>query len=232
MKVNTNTELIEKRAKWGRRIAPLTMLFLIGGLITNFLSINQPEYFRPTIILLALGFTSAILSSNLVNKWVREPRADQVLTQLLKKFGNDYWLFNYTSPVPHALLAPNGLYTIAVKPQDGQIRVDGQRFSRKFTWQRLFRFLADESLGAPIAEAESQARKLHKSLTKRLTDEEIPEIIPLVLFTNKNVNLSVNNPAIPVMRTSELKSFLREQGKNRKISADQRKQLAGILSGE
>jgi hypothetical protein len=124
------------------------------------------------------------------------------------------------------------LYTIAVKPQDGQIRVDGQRFSRKFTWQRLFRFLADESLGAPIAEAESQARKLHKSLTKRLTDEEIPEIIPLVLFTNKNVNLSVNNPAIPVMRTSELKSFLREQGKNRKISADQRKQLAGILSGE
>ena len=97
MKVVTNTELVESRAKWGKRIAPVTLIFLVGGLITNFLSINNPEYFRMTLILLFIGFISAIFSSNLVNNWVREPRSDQILAQLLKKFGNDYLLFNYTT---------------------------------------------------------------------------------------------------------------------------------------
>lgn len=231
MKVTTNHELIEKRAKWARRIAPLTMLFLIGGLITNFLSINQPEYFRPTLVLLALGFVSAIISSNLVNNWVREPRADQTLTQLLKKFSNDYLLFNHTAIVPHALVAPDGVYAIVVKNHDGQIQVNGRRFSRKFTWRRLIRLLADEGLGAPISEAEKQADKLNRQLGKHLSPEEIPPIKPMVVFANKNVELVAVEPAIPVMQTSEVKSFLREQAKNRTISAEQRKKLADILGG-
>ena len=84
MKVVTNTKIIETRVKWAKRIAPLTMLFLIGGLITNFMSINQPEYFRITMILLAIGFVFAIFSSYLANRWVREPRADQILENMLK----------------------------------------------------------------------------------------------------------------------------------------------------
>ena len=229
MKVVTNTALIESRAKWGRRIAPLTMLFLICGLITNFLSINQPELFRPTMLLLALGFVSAIVSSHLVNNWVREPRADQTLTQLLKKFGNDYALFNYTSPVSHALVAPNGLYVIVVKKHDGQITVNGRRMSKKFTWRRVFRLLADEGLGAPIAEAEKQSRKLHNFLSKSLEAEEIPEISPLLLFSSKNLELIVNDPAIPVLTTQDFKTFVRDQSKNRTISAAQRKKLADLL---
>jgi hypothetical protein len=94
MRVHTNTDIVTSRAKWARRIAPLTMLFLIGGLITNFMSMSQPQYFQPTLILLALGFIFATASSHLVNRWVREPRADQVLSLTLKKFGNDYVLFN------------------------------------------------------------------------------------------------------------------------------------------
>ena len=61
MKAVTNTQIIESRSKWAKRIAPLTMIFLVGGLITNFLSIKQPQYFRPTLILLALGFVFATI---------------------------------------------------------------------------------------------------------------------------------------------------------------------------
>ena len=117
MKVTTNTDLIENRKKWAKRIAPVTMLLLVGGLITNFLSINSPQYFRPTLILLALGFVSAIVSSHLANHWVREPRADQTLSQMLKKFGNDYLLYNYIGPVPHILIAPDAIYSFVVKNQ-------------------------------------------------------------------------------------------------------------------
>lgn len=232
MRIYTNTAIIASRSKWARRIAPFTMLFLIGGLITNFMSMNQPQYFQPTLILLALGFVFATASSHLVNRWVREPRADQVLSVTLKKFGNDFVLFNYTSAVPHVLLTPSRLYVIVAKNQDGQINVNGSRFSRKFTWKRFFRFFADEGLGAPAAEAENRVDKLQKLLRKNLAEEEIPAIKPLIVFTHKDVELVVNNTDIPVMRSNELKTFLREQDKNRAISAAQRQTLTQILGSQ
>jgi hypothetical protein len=232
MRVYTNNEIIASRAKWARRIAPFTMLFLIGGLITNFMSMSQPQYFQPTLILLALGFVFATASSHLVNRWVREPRADQVLTSTLKKFGNDFVLFNYTLAVPHVLITPSRLYAVVVKNQDGQITVNGRRFARKFTWNRFFRFFADEGLGSPAAEAENRVDKLEKFLRKNLAEEEIPEVRPLILFTHKNVELVVNNADIPVMRTNELKTYLRDQDKNRAISAAQRQKLVQLLGGQ
>ncbi|HMQ53779.1 MAG TPA: nuclease-related domain-containing protein [Anaerolineae bacterium] len=229
MKVTTNQELVESRAKWGRRIAPVTLLLLVAGLITNFMSINQPEYFQITLILLFGGFISAIFSSNLVNNWVREPRSDQTLVQLLKKFGNDYELFNYTSPVPHALLAPDGIHAITVKKHDGEITINGRRIHRKFTWRRLFRLFSDEGLGTPIGEAEGNAAKLTKYLRRSLPEEQIPPVKPLLLFSNPEARLSVHDPAIPVMATKEFKTYLREQGKMRNVSSDRRKQLAELL---
>lgn len=232
MKVVTNTELVESRAKWGKRIAPVTLIFLVGGLITNFLSINNPEYFRMTLILLFIGFISAIFSSNLVNNWVREPRSDQILAQLLKKFGNDYLLFNYTTPVHHVLLAPDAVHVVTVKKHDGTITIKGRKVSRKFQWKRLIRFFGDEGLGVPIAEAEGNAAKVQKFLAKSLDESVIPPIKPLLLFSNKEVQMNVIDPAVPVVQTNELKAYLRDQGKQRTISAEQRKQISEILGGE
>ena len=208
MKAITNTEIIENRAKWAKRIAPLTMIFLVGGLITNFLSINQPQYFRPTLILLVLGFIFATISSHLTNRWVKEPRADQILANTLKKFGNDFVLFNYTTSPAHILLTPSRLYVIVVKQQDGPVQVNGYRFSRKFNWKLFF-----------------------KTLRAELPGEEMPEVEPLVIFSNKDVELSLNNPAVTILRTNEIKSFLREQNRNNNISANQRNNLTRILGG-
>ena len=229
MRAFTNTDLIESRTKWAKRIAPLTMLFLVGGLITNFLSINQPDYFRPTLILLALGFTLSIFSSNLVNAWVREPRADQALTSTLKKFGNDFILFHHTAAVPHVLLTPNRLYAIVAKRQPGDISVRGDRISRKFSWMRVLRYFAEEGLGAPMLEAQNRAKKLTKSLSNQLEAEAMPEISPLVVFTNPGVELTVESPAVPVMRLNQLKTYLRDNDKQRAISAEQRNTLVSVL---
>ncbi len=232
MKVVTNTKIIETRVKWAKRIAPLTMLFLIGGLITNFMSINQPEYFRITMILLAIGFVFAIFSSYLANRWVREPRADQILENMLKKFGNDYVLFNYTSPSSHVLLTPAGLYVIVVKQHNGGITVDGRKMSRAFSFRQFIRLFADEGLGSPVAEAESNVSSLHKLLNKELPAEEIPEIKSLILFSNKDAQLAIKAPPpVPVLPSNEFKTYLREQTKNKVISASQRSDLAKVIGG-
>ncbi len=232
MKAFTNTNLIETRAKWAKRIAPLTMFFLIGGLITNFMSINQPQYFQVTVILLAIGLFLSFFSSSLVNQWVREPRTDQALATTLKKFGNDFVLFNYTTVVHHVLLTPSRLYVVVARRQGGQINVSKDRFSRKFSWVRVLRFFADEGMGTPIREAQSKVKKLGSFLSKHLPDEEIPELTPLVIFTNKDVELSVSDPLIPVMRLNELKTYLREQNKHRAVSAQQRNTLIKLLGSD
>jgi hypothetical protein len=231
MKAITNTEIIASRAKWAKRIAPLTMLFLVGGLITNFMSIKQPQYFQPTLVLLAVGFIFATVSSYLTNRWVREPRADQVLTNALKKFGNDYILFNYTSTPAHILLTPNRLYVLVVKQQDGKITVNGRRFARSFSWKLFFRYFADEGLGSPATEAENGAGKLHKLLSQQVPAEDLPEIAPVVLFSNKDVDLTITDPAVPVIRANEFKTFLRDEQKGKQISASQRQTLTRLMGG-
>lgn len=233
MKAFTNISLIESRSKWAKRLTPLTMLFLIGGLITNFMSMSQPEYFRPTLLLLAIGFTLSLFSSNLVNAWVREPRSDQVLTTTLKKFGNDYILFHYTTSIPHLLLTPSRLYVIVAKRQPGQITVTGDRISRKFTWMRLLRFFADEGLGSPVADAQNRVKKATKWLGGQLAAEDIPEIKPMVIFTHQEAELLVEEePSVPVMRANELKTYLRQSDKQRAVSATQRKTLVNLLGAD
>lgn len=230
MKAFTNTELIESRTKWAKRVAPLTMLFLIGGLIVNFMSINEPAYFQYAVIMLGLGFLMSIISSHLVNNWVREPRTDQALINSLKKFGNDYFLFNYTAAAPHVLLTPSRLYVLVARRQAGEITVKGNRFSRGFSFVRLIRFFADEGLGVPFSEAQGKVNSLHKSLSGQLAEAAMPEIKALVVFTNKDAKLSVTDPVIPVLTISELKLYLREHDKNKAISAETRGQLLKILS--
>jgi hypothetical protein len=94
------------------------------------------------------------------------------------------------------------------------------------------RFFADEGLGSPHAEADNRVGALEKLLRQSLPEEQIPEIKPLILFSHKNVELNVTNPEIPVLRSNELKTYLREQDKNRAISAVQRQQLLELLRGK
>lgn len=232
MRVITNQDIIENRSTWARRVSPLAMVVLLGGFIINLYSFNRPELSSYTFILLMVGLFLAIFSSNLVNRWVREPRADQVLATTLKKFSNDHILFNYTTSPPHILLTPTRLYAVTVKRQTGQITANGNRFSRKFSLSRIMRFFAEEGLGVPFAEAQNNVNKLEKRLKKNMTTEEIPEIKPLIFFVNKEVELTVNDPVLPVLRSNELKGYLREHDKQKTVSAAQRDTLIEIIGGK
>jgi hypothetical protein len=232
MRVITNTDIIENRSTWAKRVSPLAMLALLGGFILNLYSFGRPEYTQYMLILLLVGFFLAIVSSHLVNRWVREPRADQVLSNTLKKFSKEYVLFNYTVSPPHILITPSRLYVIVVKRQNGQITVNGERFSRKFHWTRLFRFFAEEGMGVPTAEAENSVNKLKKLLAKDLAEEELPEIRPLIVFIDPNVDLTVKDPVMPVLRSNELKAHLRMHDRHKTISSTSRNKLVEIIGGE
>jgi hypothetical protein len=233
MQVITNTQIIESRSKWAKRLSPAAMLVLLGGFALNLYSFNKPEYTRYVFALLLIGFFLAITSSHLVNRWVKEPRSDQVFSTTLKKFGKEFILFNYTTKPPHILVTPTRVYVLVAKRQTGDITVKGAKFSRKFSWARFFKFFGEESLGLPDAEAENNKGKLVKLLKDNgFSDEELPEIDAVIVFTNKDANLTLVDPTIPVLYSNELKTYLREHDKQHNIPAQLRSRLVEIFGGK
>ena len=234
MRVITNEELVAKKKKQANLVTPFAMVFLLGGLVTNFLSISNgptvPIFSIITIVLLGLGFIAATISSHLVNHWVREPRPDQVLVNALKGFDNKHMLFNYTTNVPHVFLTPNMLYAITPKLTNGEISVNERKWHRKFKLSRFFRFFGEEGLGNPTLEAEHNRDKLIKYLQQHGADVSHLVVEPMILFTNPTVELTVENSAVAVLTGGKLKKFIRQADRYEPIDADQHRTLVEALS--
>ena len=48
---------------------------------------------------------------------------------------------------------------------------------------------------------------------------DIPEVKPILVFTNDEVELDAGDSPIPAMKLKQLKEFLRQGGKNRALQA-------------
>jgi hypothetical protein len=234
MKVITNEELIAKKRKQANMVTPFAMVFLLGGLVTNFLSIRGGPttsiFSIVTIVLLGLGFIAATISSHLVNHWVREPRSDQILVNALKGFDNKHFLFNYTTGVPHVFLTPTMIYAITPKLTNGEISVKERKWHRKFKLSRIFRFFGEEGLGNPTLEAEHNRDKLVQYLKKHGANIDSIPIETMLLFTSPTVELTIENSAVPVLTGGKLKKFIRQSTQGTVIDADQHQTLVEALS--
>jgi len=234
MKVITNETLIAKRKKLATRLSPLAMVLLLGGLATNIISLRDdtvsPLLFYATLTLLVLGFLMSTVATGLINRWVREPRADQHLTSALKGFDSRHALFNYTTKAPHILLAPNQLYAITTKFHDGQVSVKDNKWHRNFSLGRLLRIFADEGLGNPTVEARQNAKILEDLLKNNLPEAADIPVRPVIVFTDPKVDLTVENSDVPVLKGKQLKTFVREGAKGASIGVDTRKKIIALFS--
>lgn len=234
MKIFTNEELVAKKKKQAGILTPIAMVALLGGLATNFLSIRGDKtdltYLTITITLLGIGFVAATISAHLVNHWVKEPRPDQILAQLLKGFDGKHFLFNHTTAVPHILITQNKVYAISPKIIDGEISVEQRRWRRKFKFSRFLKFFGDEGLGNPTLDAAQQRARLIKLIEQHIPDSDGIPVEALIVFTNPATTLTVKDSPIPVMAGSQLKKFLRQETKGPALNAEVRKELVQIFN--
>jgi hypothetical protein len=168
--------------------------------------------------LLLLGILASSIGTLNMNRWMREPRADQALEQGLKGFDDRYRLYNYLLPAPHVLLCPMGLYVLTAMGQDGVIRFDGSRFRRNFSVGRLLRFMGEEGMGRPFADADAQVQALQRFLDKHNVDDGV-EIQNVVVFYSPRADLQVSDLPRPVVNPKGLKRAIRKTQNDKLPSA-------------
>ena len=226
MKVITNEKLIARNAKIGTWSS-------FGGLavlgIGLYISFKLPQYMVLSLVCLLAGILLSNVGLYNANRWVKEPRPDEVLTTALKGFDRRYYLYHYVLPVNHVLVGPPGVLAIVTRNHEGPISYAGGRWRQKFSLLRFFGFLG-EGVGNPARDAEKNVRKLQKFLTKQKLELEVP-VQTLIVFTNAKADLHVEDPPLPVLTPKGLKDFLRKASKDA-LSGAQIRQITEVLGDE
>jgi len=228
MKIIVNDQLIARRARLGKIFTFAGLGLLLVGLIIS-LIMAQTVSFLVSLGCLLAGIIASSIGTVNMNRWVREPRADQVLSRGLKGFDDRYRLYNYTLPAPHVLLTPTGLYVLTAMLQEGAIRYEDGKWHRNFSLGRAIRFLGDEGVGRPFALGDNEMLAMQRFLEQNEVAEGV-EIENVLVFVHPKAQVEVHEPPRPVVMPKDLKRAIRS-GQN-KISPDRYRRLHELFEGQ
>jgi hypothetical protein len=226
MQIVTDHERIARGARLGKIATFVGLGILVGGLVISLVLQDTPLLWLSFACLL-LGLVVSSVGTMNMNRWVREPRADQALAQGLKGFDDRFRLYNYSLPAPHVLLGPQGLFVLTALGQEGNIHYGGTKFRRDFSLGRALRFMAEEGLGKPFSEGDSQVEALQEALAGHDGAEGV-EIHNILVFYNPRAQLDVSHPPRPVVVPKGLKKAIRKQSST-KLPRDQYEELASLF---
>ncbi|MCB8926715.1 MAG: NERD domain-containing protein [Ardenticatenaceae bacterium] len=200
---------ITRMKRLGQITSFLGMGILLAGLFLVFLPGTANLFFYQIVALFA-GWMLSQIGIYLGNRYMREPRPDQVLDDVLKKVARDGRIYHYLLPAAHVLLIPTGIILFITKYQSGTISVEGDKW--KQTGLGLRRFFGQERLGNPSREAALSVEAVASYLNKNAPSVEEVPIAAMIVFTGKgNNNLDLKNSAIPAMHFTKVKGYLRQQ---------------------
>jgi hypothetical protein len=218
MQIVTNESLVKRNARIGQIASIGGLGILVVGMIISF---TRADLFIWSLLALLLGFTLSQVGIYFGNRWGRRPRPDEHLDAALKGLDQNYTLYHYTTPTAHLLVGPAGLWVLLPRQQRGTIIFEKGRWRQKGGGliQAYMRFFAQEGIGRPDLEAQTEIESVHKFLSSQMDEDEVPDINVILVCTNDNATIveseEATMPAIPVKK---LKDFIRKTAKGKPIS--------------
>jgi hypothetical protein len=232
MNVITNEALVRRNARIAQFSGLAGLAVLLGGMYFLF---AQPEQFAIIWIMVLLGFILSQVGIYFTNRWGRRPRPDERLNQALKGLDHNYTIYHYTSPTSHLLVGPAGIWVLLPRYQRGTITYEKGRWRQKGGGIGLayMKFFGQEGLGRPDLEINAEVDSVEKFLQKNMSEEEIPPVQAVLVFTNEKVNLQdVDDAPTPTLLPKKLKEYIRKQVKARQVSMDKIREVKAILEGQ
>jgi hypothetical protein len=213
----------ERIARMGR-IAKIANLVGLGALIIGFiLAFTNLESFTSLVVYqltaLAVGWILSQVGIYLTHRYLREPRPDEVLDEVVKKVARNGRMYHFLLPAPHVLLTPEGLIVFNLKYQGGKISVEDNKWKQRGVGMR--KIFGQEGLGNPSREAQVMIEALANFIRKNAPSVEEVPIGAMIVFTTKGVkDLDVGQSDIPAMHATKVKGFLRQQKRQQLPEAD------------
>jgi hypothetical protein len=228
MRIVKNEKLIQRNGKIGNWTSLGALAVLGGGM---YISFTRPDLFTYSLICLVIGFTMTQVGMYMGNRWGRSPRRDEKLDASLKGLHSDFTIYHYSTPASHLLIGPAGVWTILPYQQGGVVYFDKNRWRIRGGgfMQTYMRIFGQEGLGRPDLEAQSEVAAVKKFLEKKMAGNTVPEIKPLLVFTHDQIELEPGESPIPAVKLKQLKSFLRDASRERKLSSLQIQELTQAL---
>jgi hypothetical protein len=212
MRIIVNENLIKKRAQTTQR-AVILGVGLLG--VAAVLSFNV-RYLLPAYAMILPGMALSSWAMRSSDKWLRDPRTDQVLAKALKGLTQGYRLYSHILPAEHLLFSPAGLFILNVKHQDGKVSCRGERWHRPFNLGRVVRWLAEVPLGNPSRQVQAEVQRMQQFVSQHLPDTDVP-MQPLVVFDSPKAELEIVEPTVPVLSLPDLKAYLRDAEKDKAL---------------
>jgi hypothetical protein len=227
MRVETNLRLAQRNRQIAQYLFFLSFGVLILGLfvsnaqVTN--SSTQDGFLLGVLLpslVLPLAFVLTMLSVRMTNLWVRQPRPEVVIRDGLKGISNKSVLYNYHFiPARHVLIAPQGVFAMVTRFQDGRFTVEGDSWkSHRSAISRLFSIFRLDAIGNPTLDAQNAAARLQKIIEPIAPG--VP-VYPLIVFVDPRAQVEMLNPTVPVLyadrkRDPNLNDYLRDLAKEKR----------------
>lgn len=137
--------------------------------------------------------------------WSVGKKGELAISEALKDLSNDYVLLNDLmlpdgkGNVDHLVMGPNGLFVIETKNYSTYVKCLGDNW---FVNGKKIRSLSKQAKGNAVA--------VRNNLAEIFADQgsRLPFVTALLVFVNGHGRLAIKNPTVPVLRPSELASFI------------------------
>jgi hypothetical protein len=238
MRIETNLRLAHRNRRIAHFLFFFSMAVLIGGFIVANTQLTATDQESPTFalslflpwVVLPIGFICTILSVRMTNLWVRKPRPEEAIRDGLKGISKKSVLYNYYHfPARHVLIAPQGVFAMTTRFQEGKFRVEGDKWTTPSGFFGAFmRFFRRDGIGDPTRDALKAAAYVKSLLDKKPEGAGI-EVQPLIIFVDPRANVEIVNPTVPVLFANEnqkpnLRDYMRDLAQQQQLEKPQPQQ--------
>ncbi|MBU0511973.1 MAG: hypothetical protein KKD28_13985 [Chloroflexi bacterium] len=228
MNIVKNERTIKRNSRIGQIVTIAALAILGGGMYITF---TKPEMINISITALLAGFLLSQIGIYFTNRWGRKPRPDDLLDQALKGLDKNYTIYHYHTPASHVLVGPAGVWTLIPKHQRGTVTYSKNRWRQKGggVFLAYLKIFAQEGIGRPDLELESEVDALKRYLAKKLPDLELPPIQAALVFTHPEADIQVDEAPAPTLPMKKLKDFIRKSAKGKPISSETVQAIQDVL---
>jgi hypothetical protein len=192
-----NQEFLAKRAKW----AKWGTWVGFGSLGIGLMVMNRSILISYAFML--VGLLGASLGAFFANRYVREPRPDQVFEEELESLDKRYTLYNYYLGVNHVVASHHGMIILEPRAQRGEVIYENERWRHKAGLRKVMQFFGEPSLGKPDRDLIEDINWMKEWIDEVVPEEDIP-VNGIIVFTDPQAELHVEDPPVPVVAVDDL----------------------------